>query len=449
MAQKVAIMQGKLPQKSQRKIFRPMLEDFIDMKHELVLLAKEIDWQYFEKEFAKHYSDTGAPSVPIRQIVGCLILKHLYNLGDETLPNAWVRDAYFQYFTGGIFFEHEFPFHPTDFTHFRKRIGKEGFEKIFVHSVKLHGNDVAKKSKLSLSDTTVQENYTTFPTDAKLCKKVIDQCNKIAKKESIDQRRTYTRESKQLVRNTYNGNHPRRAKMAKKSIRRLRTIANAQLRELDRKLNEAQKTKYAEDLDLFRRAVNQQKNDPGKVYSLHKPHTTCIAKGKAHKKYEFGNKVGLITSSKAKMQIITSILAFSGNPHDSKTIEPLLEQMNYNKIALPEELVYDRGGKGAKEINGVKILTPGKPKKSDTNYQKQKKRKKFRSRAGIEPIIEHLKTDFRMEQNYLLSQDGPQINAFMAATAWNLNKLMQKLRKKILPSIFRWLFPQIFQLSAA
>jgi len=54
------------------------------------------------------------------------------------------------------------------------------------------------------------------------------------------------------------------------------------------------------------------------------------------------------------------------------------------------------------EIRGVKIITPGKPKGGDTVYDKQKKRKKFRARAGIEPIIGHLKTDFRMAQNYLL-----------------------------------------------
>ncbi|MBN2727780.1 MAG: transposase [Bacteroidales bacterium] len=98
---------------------------------------------------------------------------------------------------------------------------------------------------------------------------------------------------------------------------------------------------------------------------------------------------------------------------------------------------------------GVKIITPGRPKASDTNYQKQKTRKKFRARAGIEPIIGHLKADFRMEQNYLSGEDGAQINALMASTAWNLKKMMQKLKQKFLYPTFRWLFLQIFQLSAA
>lgn len=62
-----------------------MLKDFIDMNHELVLLADKIDWSYFEEEFAPFYSDRGAPSVPIRLMVGCLMLKHLYNIDDKRI----------------------------------------------------------------------------------------------------------------------------------------------------------------------------------------------------------------------------------------------------------------------------------------------------------------------------------------------------------------------------
>ncbi len=59
--------------------------------------------------------------------------------------------------------------------------------------------------------------------------------------------------------------------------------------------------------------------------AIHQPFTACMAKDKAHKKYALGNTVGLIATGGKKM-IITTILAFEGNPHDSKTIEPLLEQ---------------------------------------------------------------------------------------------------------------------------
>ncbi|HLV52210.1 MAG TPA: transposase [Flavobacterium sp.] len=149
-------------------------------------------------------------------------------------------NPYMQYFCGKVFFEHEFPCDPSNLVHFRKRIGEKGIEKIFAYSVRMH--DVkTKTSNFVLSDTTVQENNTTFPTDAKLCKKVIDYCNKIAEKEGIKQRQCYTKVSKQLVRDTYNGKHPKRAKGARKSARRLKTIALRMVRELERNFTPEQK----------------------------------------------------------------------------------------------------------------------------------------------------------------------------------------------------------------
>ena len=421
-----------------------MLVDFIDNQHELVLLSEKIDWKYFEKEFSPLYSKTGNPSHPIRFMVGCLLLKNLYNLGDETLASAWIMNPYMQYFCGRVFFEHQFPCDPSNFVHFRKRIGEKGIEKIFSYSVRMH-DAKARTSNFVLSDTTVQENNTTFPTDAKLCKKVIDYCNKIAENEGIKQRQRYTKVSKQLVRNTYNGKHPKRAKLAGKSQRQLKTIAMRLIRELERNFTAEQQEFYRESMALYTKAVTQKRNDTDKVYSLHKPFTRCIAKGKAHKQYEFGNKVGLVTTSNKGKKIILGIKAFLQTPYDGHTIEPLLEQMETGGQQLPKELVYDRGGKGKTEIRGVKISIPGTPKKSDTAYQKHTKRKKFRTRAAIEPIIGHLKTDFRLAQNYFLGETGPQINAFLSATAWNMKKMMEILKEKIffyfsnlLGPVFNW-----------
>ena len=422
-------MLGKNPEKKP-ELFRPMLVDFIDHEHELVLLSEKIDWNYFEKEFSPLYSKTGNPSHPIRFMVGCLLLKHLYNLGDETLASAWIMNPYMQYFCGRVFFEHKFPCDPSNFVHFRKRIGEKGIEKIFSYSVRMHDAKTST-SNFVLSDTTVQENNTTFPTDAKLCKKVIDYCNKIAENEGIKQRQRYTKVSKQLVRNTYNGKHPKRAKLARKSQRQLKTIAMRLIRELERNFTAEQQEFYRESMELYTKAVTQKRNDTDKVYSLHKPFTRCIAKGKAHKQYEFGNKVGLVTTSNKGKKIILGIKAFLQTPYDGHTIEPLLEQMETGGQQLPKELVYDRGGKGKSEIKGVKISIPGVPRKTDTAYQKHTKRKKFRTRAAIEPIIGHLKTDFRLAQNYFLGETGPQINALLSATAWNMKKMMEILKEKI------------------
>jgi len=435
-------MIGKLANQNQQNLFEPLLKSFIDLSHELILLSDKIDWKYFEQDFSKYYSNTGQPAMPIRLMIGSLILKRIYNLSDERLVDAWTMNPYMQYFCGMAHFTHKFPCDPSDFVHFRNRIGENGVEKIFAYSVELFGNSA--KEKVNLSDTTVSENNTTFPTDAKLAKKIIDKCNDIAKKEGIVQRQTYVRTSKQLVRETHNRNHPKRRKKAKKADAKLKTIAGRLLRELERELSNNALKEHQKSIDMFYKILNQKRTDKNKIYSIYKPFTACIAKGKAHKQYEFGTKIGLTTTFKSL--IITAIKSYEGNPHDSKTIEPLLNQIKSNIGYTPQEIIYDRGGKGTKQIGNTKISTPDyRPLKRDTEYQRRNKRKKFRRRAAIEPVIGHLKTDFRMNQNYLWGEKSPQINAFLAATGWNLKKMMKQLKKeykKLLDNFFETILNQ-------
>lgn len=302
---------------------------------------------------------------------------------------------------------------------------------------------------MTVSDTAIAENFTTFPTDSKLAKKIIDQCNKIAKSEGISQRQTYLRTSKQLL-DTYNRTHLKRRKKARKADRKLKTIAGRLLRELTRTLSPSSLATHQNQFNLYWQVLNQKRSDKNKIYSLHKPFTACIAKGKAHKQYEFGSKIGLVNT--AKTLIITAIKSFGGNPHDSKTIELLLDQMESNFKHTPKEVIYDRGGKGVKQIGYTKISTPDyKPLKRDTEYQRRSKRKKFRRRAAIEPVIGHLKKDFRMNQNYLWGANSPQINAFLAATGWNLKKMMKQLKKdavNFLESVLNLIFYPFFRMES-
>lgn len=229
-----------------------------------------------------------------------------------------------------------------------------------------------------MSDTTVQGNNTEFPTDARLYLQVINKCNAIAKEHGVKQRQTYTETSKNLMRETHNSKHPKRRKTAVKATRKLGTIAGRLVRELERGLIDRMTDELREVLDLLNGALLRDRNQKDKVYSLHKPHTACIAKGKAHQMYEFGNKVGLICT--AKTQIILAIQAFPGNPNDGHTVEPLLEQMRRNDLKLPQVLGYDRGGRGVKEACGVEVLTPNRPRGQTQN--------KRRGRNGISSVAE-------------------------------------------------------------
>jgi IS5 family transposase len=44
-------------------LFRARLDQIINMKHELVLLAGKIEWQWIDSEIAPLYSDKGRPGI--------------------------------------------------------------------------------------------------------------------------------------------------------------------------------------------------------------------------------------------------------------------------------------------------------------------------------------------------------------------------------------------------
>ncbi|MDD2802233.1 MAG: hypothetical protein PHE96_12325, partial [Methylococcales bacterium] len=71
------------------------------------------------------------------------------------------------------------------------------------------------------------------------------------------------------------------------------------------------------------------------------------------------------------------------------------------------------------------IVLPASPLKRDNRYQQDKKRKRCQCRAAIEPIIGHLKSDFRLVRNFLKGVAGDCINVLMAAMAWNFSLWMR------------------------
>src|SRR4051812_6086434 len=64
-------------------LFRARLDQIINLKHELVLLAGNIDWDWIDGEIAPLYSENGRPGIETRFMIGLLLLKHIYGLSDE------------------------------------------------------------------------------------------------------------------------------------------------------------------------------------------------------------------------------------------------------------------------------------------------------------------------------------------------------------------------------
>jgi IS5 family transposase len=424
-------MLGKIKPDLQQNLFKTRLTDLINLGHPLVKLAKEISWDKMESEFQKLYSDQGRPSIPIRKIAGLLLLKEMFKESDESVIERWIENAYWQYFTGEEFFQTKQPFDPSEFVHFRKRLKESGLEFLLSQSVALHPK--AKNEKEVQIDTTVQEKNITFPTDAKLAKKVIDNCYKIAQKEGVKQRQTYKRVAKQHLRDAYFGHHPKRKKKATMARKKLRTIGSRVVRELERKLPEHLQKQYETEFSNYKKALSQQRNSKDKIYSLHEPQTACIAKGKAHKAYEFGSKVCVVRGRQTG--VISSIKRFSGNPHDSKTLEESLSQSErvrkYIGGTRPKIAGTDRGFRGKTEVQGTQILIP-KNRKEISRYKQEVARKRFRARAAIEPTISHLKRNHALGLNFLKGVAGDIHNALLAGIGYNLKLRFNQIKEQVL-----------------
>lgn len=405
------------------------LGEMLDRRQPLYRLAGAIEWGRFEEEFGKLYSEAGRPGLPIRRMVGLLLLKQLRNLSDERVVEEYALNPYFQFFCGEEQFGWGAPCEASELVHFRHRIGKAGAELILAESIRLHGP--AAKEPEVVMDTTAQEKAITFPTDTKLHAKIAAKVVKMAKKAGIKLRQSYRLTVPKLLQAQRGWRQVKGRKRARKAARKLRTIAGRLVRELERKLGG--KPRWRKQLALFKRVLAQKKKDKDKIYSLHEPQVYCLAKGKAHKPYEFGAKAGIV---RGKMNhVIVGALSFEENLYDGHTTGEALAQVERVAGYRPKVGITDKGYRGSTRCGSTQLVMPARPKAGATEHEKRTARKRFRRRAGIEPVIGHLKSDFRLARNYLKGSLGDSINLLLAATAWNLSLWMRRL----LAALLSWL----------
>ncbi|MFM6549441.1 MAG: IS5 family transposase, partial [Microcystis panniformis] len=425
--------------------FYSTFEEQLSHRHPLYILANQIRWNIFEEAFTPLYSQAGRPGKPIRMMVSLLILKHVRNLSDEGVVEQWFENIYYQYFSGEKAYACGVPCEASELVHFRNRIGASGVELILKESIRVNGKDGQEQE--GTTDTTVQEKNITYPTDNKLHRKIIKKCVGIAEVENIELRQSYTRTVKKLLMEQRFRHHPKNKGRARRADRKIKTIAGRLVRELERKLTPGL---HQGSLELFKKVLSQKRADSHKIYSLHEPHTQCMSKGKEHKKYEFGSKVSIITTKTTG--VIIGAINIEKNVHDSKTLQPALEQQQrLTGITLKNNFV-DRGYRGVKELLGTTIVTPDKADKQRTPYQKQKLRGGFKRRAAIEPKIGHLKQDHRLGRNFYKGIKGDQINVMLAAAGMNFKRMINKWRVnplvflvQLLQSFFRSFLTNLVQ----
>jgi transposase, IS5 family len=407
-------------------LFRMKLVNLLDLRHALCRLADTIRWQTLVDEFGVLYADQGRPGVPIRLMAGLHYLKHAFDLSDEDTVKGWVENPYWQYFCGEEYFQHQLPIDPSQMTRFRTRLGPAGCEKLLQMTIDA---GVVTKAVVATSfhtvtvDTTVQEKAVAHPTDARLYQKGRVWLVRLARASGLGLRQSYTRVGKNafFMHNRYA--RARQMKRAKRELKRLKTCLGRVYRDLQRQMplqSDHVQTRFKEPLARIERLLRQQRQDHHKLYSLHAPEVECIAKGKAHKKYEFGVKVSLAVTHRDNFVIGAQSLP--GNPYDGHTLDEVLQQVERLTGVKPQHCFVDRGYR-KHGIDDVAVYIPGQKRGITPTLRKAIKR-----RNAIEPIIGHLKNDGRLGRNYLKGTLGDAMNPILAAAGHNLRIILRKLR---------------------
>ena len=311
-------------------------------------------------------------------------------------------------------------------TRWRKRVGAEEMDRVLKATVEMAlASDTVKPSSLGrvTVDTTVQEKAIAHPTDSRLYLKALQALVRQARKAGVALRQSHTRLAKKASAKAGRYAHAKQYRRMRRELKRLKTYLGRVYRDVGRKIagDDENEARFARLLGLVERLLAQQPKDKNKLYSLHAPEVVCIAKGKAHKRYEFGCKVGIAATNREGLFLAAK--AFEDNPSDGHTLQATIDQAEAMSGVTVERAYADKGYKGHDYEGPATVMLSGQRRGLTPQMKRELKR-----RSAIEPMIGHAKNDGRLGRNYLLGHDGDRINATLAAAGHNLRLILNKLR---------------------
>jgi len=412
---------------------RPLLASFIDLKHPLVLLADQIEWHIFDAYWSQQFSTAGGPHASSgRLVAGLLMLKHQESVSDERLIEAWVSNPYYQYFCGEVQFQHEAPADPTSLIKWRQRLGDEGLEWLLtmVLDSAVKAKALTRNSMAHLCvDSTVMEKHIAHPTDSRLLETCRRKLVETLKQSGLVLRQSYARQGPRMAQQVGRYAHAKQFKRMRKGLKQQCHWVGRLSRELFRQLDAVPTA----DQDAARQLIYQagrlmyQTHHPksaNKLYSLHEPDVDCISKGKAHKRYEFGTKVGIACTQKEGF--VVGIRSFPGNPYDGHTLDEQLEQAEILTGVPAKTVSVDLGYRGRHDTQATIIHRGRKLSK--------RKKKRLRRRSMLEAMIGHMKNDGMLARCHLKGLSGDSCHALLCGVGHNLRLLLNHIK-----AVFLWL----------
>jgi IS5 family transposase len=226
--------------------------------------------------------------------------------------------------------------------------------------------------------------------------------------------------------------HAKQFRRMQRKLKKMRTWLGRMIRDIHRKVPSPDESlQYL--LELCQRLHQQERTDKNKLYSLHEPAVVCISKGKAHKRYEFGQKVSVSTTNRGNW--IVGVDLCTGNPYDGHTLSQAIATTQRVTGVEVTDAFADKGYRGHDYTGPATIHLSGSSTRKLTRTQKRRRKR----RSAVEPKIGHLKSDNRMRRCFLKGLSGDAINAVLAAAGSNL----QKLLRAIAHGLIFWLWSRL------
>jgi transposase, IS5 family len=449
----------------------PNVESFtikILENHPLYLLARSLPWATLMGLVAGDLKQTTARGkwwmgrkITVRLHLAVYLLQKLYNLTDRKIEYQVKDNAAFQMFCGRSFLV---GWHSPDHTkieEFRNRLSPETQREL--------ANTLAQTS-VSLGfgdpretdfDSTAQEANISYPSDANLMtkfaemgKKVVDLLKEkfpkiIPKIANVDIKKIKKKARKyfflaknktiDVKREIFKDLHQGVKQEMRKVIGYCQTLSESQIaqfpwnikRSYDQVMNYG--WRYLLDVAHF---IRTQTIKSGKILSLHAKDVKCIVKGKIGKEFEFGRVFQL---GRIKGNFIFVLKSTSLEMNDKLSFKPLLEEHTriFGEKTL-ETIAADKGywsAKNRRELRqrGMPAYGLQKPLtiKEETNVDLNLKERLHNRRAGIEPLIGHVKHGGQLGRSRMKSDKATLASGYGSVLGFNMRQLIRYQQGKI------------------
>jgi len=423
----------------QTRLFQDKLSIELNSNHKLYKLRDLINWTELESAIEEivNVKRYGRAKKSLRVMLGLSMLQAMYNYSDCLTSETLEENVYWQYFCGYEYGGNASLVSDSSIRRFREELGQSGHELILkeLTSVGLRVGAYKKKDLDSvIIDTTVQIKNIKHPHDVHLLGKAREEIVELSHKMGFKLNDTYEKKYKYGMIQLWRYKANSKSKKRQKTMKHLKVLVGRLIRVFDRKLLKSGlnlsvgdeillskiKRVHAQSFLSKKEKAEYKKAGSKVLYSFHAEEVECIGKGKLHKPYEFGNKVGIGVSGRGNF--ILGVKSFHGNPYDGHTLAQTVEKIEETTCQEVENIFVDLGYRGNNYQQKSKVYTPYTKKKITPKLKAMQKR-----RSAIEPVIGHLKQYGRMGRNYLKGVIGDILNPLISAIGFNLKSISNKI----------------------